>query len=746
MPPKRRPRKSTSPGGQLPVYFSHSYRYEDRELNEFFWNLFWDAGFTFSIDPKSTLMSYPYLQALIKRSPGFAAAITSRSEQENGCSPFMLYEYAIALLARKPKLIFVEKGLPEKYFPKGDPDIVKFDRYGLEGDRDDFKAQIQKFMKRAEPYRRLGTETGTKFGILLDPGHPDYPQALLDRIKALIDKSNFAPEFATFGNPDGVQVTVKFDQYDFVILDVRPGVLPDWVYPYVQGRLIPSIRLFYTAEERPELPLFVQSQFMRGVATDDEPVLFWQDPEQLIKKIETHLSKMKRLNEPSKNRPYFADKDSGLKYFRSAGRRHELKIFLSNASDANTLARPLSRELTAYGIKNFQYKESSTIPLGTKWKPGLDETVRKSELFLVLLTGKYFKSGPSQGELKTALEKASRGQATVIPYLLHQTVQGMEDLPQGRDLTGLSTEDQIARIRDDVDELLRTDAIADVTPPPDDFRPVDVAFLTILKEEYAAVHHYLEGARPAPVRDDAPISYLSSLGEITSPTYPNSYRAVLTFAGDPGNPNAVSATRDTIERWKPRYLVVVGIAGGVAQDLAKGDVVVTKVVWNYEYGKLAGDFKPRHDFTYITDSLLANSAELFAVEEPGWSSGIDAKPPSGQDHQPSVRVGAVASGDKVVDNIAHPLFQAVLKEWPKVLAVEMEGAGAALAVKKAMEEGKTVGFGMIRGISDLPSQATDASAQTQERDAWKKYASEAAACLAVNLVKRRWPVKPRESS
>ena len=124
---------------------------------------------------------------------------------------------------------------------------------------------------------------------------------------------------------------------------------------------------------------------------------------------------------------------------------------------------------------------------------------------------------------------------------------------------------------------------------------------------------------------------------------------------------------------------------------------------------------------------------------------MTAKPPSGVSYAPSVKVGAVASGDKVVDNLADPFFQAVLKEWPKLLAVEMEGAGAALAIKRAVEEGTSVGFGMIRGISDTPSMTTVAATQTGERDAWKKYASDAAACLAVHLVQRRWPVKPRES-
>jgi nucleoside phosphorylase len=740
-----RSRGSTPSPDRLPVYFSHSYRYEDRELNEFFWELFWEAGFTFSIDPKSTVMSHPYLQALIKRSPGFAAAITYRDEQEIGCSPFMLYEYGIALLARKPKLIFVEKGLTEKYFPKGDGDVHRFDRNHLEGDRKDFTEYIREFKKRSQPYRRLGTESGGRFGILLDSTHPAYPPSLIEKIVALIDKK-FDPHVARLGDEDGVQVAVNFDQYDFVILDVSPGILPDWVHPYVHGRLIPSIRLFHTTEDRPaELPQFVQSQFMRGVALDDEPVVFWREPEQLIAKLEAHLKKIQSLNQPVGGRSDFANYDAGLRYFRSAGRRRKLRIFLSNARDANTLARPLTRELKSHGIDAFQYKEANSIKLGTQWKPGLEAEVRKSELVLLLLSTKYPESRPSQKEMEIALQKANRGEATVIPYLLHPNVREMENLPQGRDLTGHTRAEQIATILGDVDELLRTEAIADVTPPPDDSRPVDIAFLTILKEEYEAVRRYLENSRPAPPRPDGATSYPSSLGEIKSPTYPSSYRTVLTFAGEAGLPNAVSATRDTIERWKPRYVVLIGIAGGVAKELAKGDVVVTKVIWNYEYGKVEDGFKPRHDYTYSTDSSLANAAEIFAVEEPGWSSHMTAKPPSGVSYAPSVKVGAVASGDKVVDNLADPFFQAVLKEWPKLLAVEMEGAGAALAIKRAVEEGKSVGFGMIRGISDTPSMTTVAATQTGERDAWKKYASDAAACLAVHLVQRRWPVKPRES-
>jgi hypothetical protein len=42
---------------RVPVYFSHSYRREDRDLNDHFWHAFWDANFSFTVDPGSTSLS-----------------------------------------------------------------------------------------------------------------------------------------------------------------------------------------------------------------------------------------------------------------------------------------------------------------------------------------------------------------------------------------------------------------------------------------------------------------------------------------------------------------------------------------------------------------------------------------------------------------------------------------------------------------------------------------------------------------
>jgi len=61
---------------------------------------------------------------------------------------------------------------------------------------------------------------------------------------------------------------------------------------------------------------------------------------------------------------------------------------------------------------------------------------------------------------------------------------------------------------------------------------------------------------------------------------------------------------------------------------------------------------------------------------------------------------------------------------------------------------QSVGFLMLRGISDMPrppsERATGAVAQRAERDANKKRACDVAASFAVRWIAAEWPVKPHE--
>jgi nucleoside phosphorylase len=148
--------------------------------------------------------------------------------------------------------------------------------------------------------------------------------------------------------------------------------------------------------------------------------------------------------------------------------------------------------------------------------------------------------------------------------------------------------------------------------------------------------------------------------------------------------------------------------------LSKGDVVISDVIHGYEYGKVEADFWPRDDWTYKTDLGLLTGALEFALR-PDWQSRIQIQPPLGC--SPKIVKGEVASGDKVIDNPTNDFFKAVLEHWPKVVAVEMEGAGVGAAIEQAQALGHAPGFMMIRGISDVPRPPREGETRgTSERD------------------------------
>src|SRR5689334_1001900 len=113
--------------------------------------------------------------------------------------------------------------------------------------------------------------------------------------------------------------------------------------------------------------------------------------------------------------------------------------------------------------------------------------------------------------------------------------------------------------------------------------PVDFAVITALAVERAAVVHRLEGVQKLQF-DDEPLTFYA--GTVAIPGEAMPYTVVVTQLPDMGNPDASITTTRVIQRWKPRQVLMVGIAGGVQDKVALGDVVVSQFAFYYEPGKL----------------------------------------------------------------------------------------------------------------------------------------------------------------
>jgi nucleoside phosphorylase len=272
---------------------------------------------------------------------------------------------------------------------------------------------------------------------------------------------------------------------------------------------------------------------------------------------------------------------------------------------------------------------------------------------------------------------------------------------------------------------------------------IDIAILTVIEPEYEAAVSRV--ANLSPVEGAEAQRYRWMRGEVESKRYERPYHVVVGMAGNKGEVAGALSTRAAIARWNPRYVLLVGIAGGVGGAASLGDVVLPDPIWSYEIGHLTDSFTPKLGLRYWPDPALLHAAQTIQSD---WTRRIRAEPPG---KRPTSRVvsGPIASGDKVIESKSSVLYSDLVRAEPDIIAVEMEGAGAAAAVVDATDEGYEVGFMMIRAVSDVIRAETEGevvegeSYVDPERERWRKYASDVATAFAEELIRDHWPVPPR---
>ena len=106
--------------------------------------------------------------------------------------------------------------------------------------------------------------------------------------------------------------------------------------------------------------------------------------------------------------------------------------------------------------------------------------------------------------------------------------------------------------------------------------PVDFVIVTPLEEERDAVLDKLPSyQRLPPSTDDVHVYYWSELPTVFPDGSTGVYQVIHMPLLGPGRVQAAVAANDAIRRWKPRYIVLVGIAGGIAKnDVGLGDIVI----------------------------------------------------------------------------------------------------------------------------------------------------------------------------
>lgn len=247
-----------------------------------------------------------------------------------------------------------------------------------------------------------------------------------------------------------------------------------------------------------------------------------------------------------------------------------------------------------------------------------------------------------------------------------------------------------------------------------------VVLLTALPLEYQEVRRHLERTRTWP----HPAGTLFELGHLPGVTG----LVVLAQTGE-GNISAAVLAERAIAAFQPRALLCTGIAGGLKEDIALGDIVVATKIYALHSGREHDSgFLPRPR-SWLASHQLQELAQHLA--RTGTWTRLIPQYPSGPDGpalsaiRPAVvHFKPVASGEVVLTAMDTSLTALLRHTYDDAAAVEMEGAGAA----QAAHLNRSLPALIVRGISDH----ADAGKRITDAAGWQHIAAQRAAAFAVS--------------
>jgi hypothetical protein len=423
----------------IPTYFSHSYRVVDQELNQTFWSQFSRADFSFFVDPPSNSTIDTPLERMMRRCSAFVGVVNRRHDVSRFfCSRFVLFEFGLSIQAKMPRLLLVDQRVNGSPFERLSPEERHiFAPDNPEAGLKELSRKIKALKRVAATFpNRLAAPRGP-IGVLVprDRSSCAYAQPhVLRRIEEAADAAGFELNVFELPYEHNAYLALELEQQEAVILDVRGMDLPEWVFPYVYGRLIPTIKLARLNATEVlssfKLPPIVEGLRMDNSEPAVESVTYWRDPEDLVYQLGRAFRKL------DEEQTVFQEGRKGVLYFQSIGRR-PARIFISNAGKANALGRRLAEELRLRNIYGFQYKEPNAILPGSDWEHKIRGEIESCDIFLSIIGEGYHASKWCMEEMRAASARLPK--IVLLPYQLDDAdVRFMDklqvaQLPRGLD-------------------------------------------------------------------------------------------------------------------------------------------------------------------------------------------------------------------------------------------------------------------------------------------------------------------------
>ena len=274
---------------------------------------------------------------------------------------------------------------------------------------------------------------------------------------------------------------------------------------------------------------------------------------------------------------------------------------------------------------------------------------------------------------------------------------------------------------------------------------IDFGIVTALQEEFEYLEKLLGPFEE--VNDNTGTWYRASRKAANG----TCYQLVLASQDAMGPLQAQGLTIRLIDRWDPAYILLLGIAGQVADDVKLGDIVVGQQIFYYDLQAVKDSGIEIRPEGYPAGILLVrqvqavqvNTDEMKRIRSEAKKSAagmvksvsLKTRKETGEAqqalkaHSPDIYVGTVASGSKVVKSPA--VKKQLFTLHGKILGVEMEGCGLMHGAFFHRENPSQAL--LIKGISD---GANDDKAKLDAIGCWRKLATENSARLAVAIIHR----------
>jgi nucleoside phosphorylase len=207
-------------------------------------------------------------------------------------------------------------------------------------------------------------------------------------------------------------------------------------------------------------------------------------------------------------------------------------------------------------------------------------------------------------------------------------------------------------------------------------------------------------------------------------------RVVATTSTSMGLTAAAIATTQLVLQFKPRIVVMVGIAAGTREGNKQyGDVLVADPSVDYNSGKVVQsngvrDFLPDPYPIGLNPRLRSmlqkyrGRHQVFQNIRSRWTGAL---PPIGN----RLHVGPVGAADQVIDDATRVIE--IQRNWRKLIGVEMETYGVYRACHESPDPKPR--FVSFKAVCDFAAEKSDS---------WQEYAAFSAAEFAAEFVRAEW--------